>query len=205
MNSDGVIFGKLHVRVSLEPSQVSEKLPGEKDTGVAHSEFVVGPGVKPNKDGSRSSTPEEDVSTIIGYLNSGGRTDMLVDTTGGFTQQTSGSYTKPPIHVPTSGTAVAEAGSRSIPPKYGGDSGSSTVQQIEVISELIARGRKLRDAMVHSVLEPQGTLPDREGSKTWSHGGDQRLAVWEGIRWMGFLPQHVLLAPCNSTASDTLG
>jgi len=174
VNSDGVKFGKLHVRVSLEPSQIIKKLLGEEATVGTRSEFVVGPAIKPNKDGTRSSSPEEDVSTIIGYLNSGERTDVQVEATGDYTQQTSGSYTKRPIHVPTSGSAVMEEGSQSLPPGQGGDPGSSTVQQIEVISELIARGRKLRDAMVHSMLEPQGTLPGIEGKKTWASGRDQK-------------------------------
>ena len=92
MNSDGVKFGKLHVRVSLEPSQTTKKLLGEEALVGTRSEFVVGPAVKPNKDGTRSSSPEEDVSTIIGYLNSGERTDVQVEATGDYTQQTSGSY-----------------------------------------------------------------------------------------------------------------
>lgn len=160
MNADGVSFGKLHVWVSLEmakPSKVREKLTREEEDKTRTSpEFVVGPGGKPSRDRPQLSSPEKDIDTIIGYLNSGERADVSET-------KTLRSDTKLPVHIPTM-TEARKAAGGEICSKQDKVPGASTGQQIEVISELIARGRRLRDAMIHSVLEPQGTFPVREES-----------------------------------------
>ena len=65
------------------------------------------------------------------------------------------------VHVPTSETKV------HVPASAVGDpAGDSRSQQIEVISSLIERGQKLRDAMVQSVLlEPSVMMADSQPSE----------------------------------------
>ncbi len=159
MNADKVCFGRLKVQVSLElvskPS--SNKRPGgggsEPMESTKQPEFVVGPGVSatPTTERRRGNTlgpsqpqKDHDIDAVIGYLK---------ERDGGNTEQGREEDTRGVLHV------ASERGGGKIEPTsvlrsgdgVGGEIGN---QQVEVISELIERGKKLRDAMLHSMLEP---------------------------------------------------
>ncbi len=152
MNADKVCFGRLKVQISLElvSRQSFSKRPGE--TGgepVEPPRFVVGPGATTWPTAKRryadtlgAPQKDKDIDTVISCLKEGD--------TGGMER---GKETPVAPH----GTSERAVGER-VPTvtsrtedHLGGGVGS---QQLEVISELLERGKKLRDAMLHSMLEP---------------------------------------------------
>lgn len=152
VNAERVCFGRLKVRISLELA--SRKLPNgmpkvrvsEPREPVRSPEFVVGPGASTAAGKNRGTfsdlrpQKDRDVDTVISYLrkrDEGGVEQRVAEATG------------PP--------RVASGGDRGEPTSgTGGDLEEVGVggKQLEVISELIERGKKLREAMLHSMLEP---------------------------------------------------
>ena len=109
-------------------------------------EFVVGPGTKVSK---HYDSPLGG-GAVVNHSNSG--SGMEQDRLGSSQATVSSkALTKSAIDVPTSGTKT------HVPASTLGDpSGGPRSQQVEVISKLIERGQKLRDAMIQSLLQPSG-------------------------------------------------
>lgn len=142
INSDGIHLGRLQIcfHLDLAESQPAVgKRPRTRDTHApvpSSAEFVVGPGTK-----SYDSPREQ--------AGSGMEQDRIASSRERFTTISEGAQVKSAVHVPTSETKAGVPASAVSEPL-----GDSRSQQIEVISSLIERGRKLRDAMVQSLLEP---------------------------------------------------
>lgn len=148
VNSDGIHLGKLQVRISLELPANDAKPSTEKQTEVqsVHPEFIVGPGATLHHQEGLYRSPEGDreVDTVIGYLNQRKTTTME---TGSSPQKMAQQLSINTAHGSTSATASLPSMKAESSPEV------CRRQQIEVISELIEQGRKLREAMVKSVLD----------------------------------------------------
>ena len=151
VNTDGICFGRLQVQVSLEVSEATGK-PPTREVVPSKPEFTVGPGAR----AKRKSSPEKDVDTIIGCLNSG-----LKRAAVGEPERQTGKEDNMEgvVHVP-SGKSTDELVQTANPGR----------QQVEVISDLIEKGRKLRDAMLQSMLEPSVAMARKLSTTTAMQG-----------------------------------
>ena len=157
VNPKGLQLGKLNIKISIELEQQKslvtrnpKRTQAKKLTnvGAAPAEFIVGPGAGKLL---TNSSPQEDLDTAVSGLltnnqvQENNRLDVQASSDHHSDKQTSTAY---PVHS-TSSNGLTDCGSdqMSMNGLFVGP------EQLGVISELIDRGKKLRDEMVHSLTD----------------------------------------------------
>ena len=138
INSSGVHLGKLSVHISIKVSAQSREEPAaQRKVTLDVPEFIVGPGPSLDERMTHKKTSNERTGTLVGEQ---GRVESDLMRYGNVKE----------IHVPTGsreeGEEEEEGGVRA------GERTELGTQQIEVISELIERGQRLRNKMVESIV-----------------------------------------------------